>query len=423
MSEPRDTWTSLQLAAFRFLAIFWSLNFLVSSPGAVSLLDLFGSPGGKLGEWIFWPARQLALFVAVHVFHLTGESASFHPTGSGDTAMNWTLLFCYTVLSALGCAVWSALDRRRGEYRVLDAWLRLLLSFTLGATLLGYGFAKVFPAQFGSPSLITLNESYGESSPMRLLWTFMAASHAYQFFCGMAECIPGMLLFFRRTRTAGALLSAAVMLNVAALNFCYDVPVKIYSSLLFLLSLWLAGPDLAAVFRLFFLRRQVQLRTDGVPAVERKWLRRTAHVLQAAVLLLALGSSAQDGWQGRDVAVTPAPLAGIWRVSDARSTVKTVPWTKIILVSATSAAIATSDGKRMVFSGVKVDEGAKTIVLTSQEQGKVELRYRVTAPHVLQAEGTWKKAAVAMNLERTSADRYPLQTRGFHWVSEYPYNR
>lgn len=102
---------------------------------------------------------------------------------------------------------------------------------------------------------------------------------------------------------------------------------------------------------------------------------------------------------------------------------KTVPWTKMILVSATSAAIATSDGKRMVFSGVKVDEGAKTIVLTSQEQGKVELRYRFTAPHVLQAEGTWKKAAVAMNLERTSADRYPLQTRGFHWVSEYPYNR
>lgn len=47
-------------------------------------------------------------------------------------------------------------------------------------------------------------------------------------------------------------------------------------------------PDLGGLARLFFFRQQAQLRTDHVPASERRWLRRVGYALQALVLLFAL---------------------------------------------------------------------------------------------------------------------------------------
>jgi hypothetical protein len=67
---------------------------------------------------------------------------------------------------------------------------------------------------------------------MGLLWTFMGASAAYTIFTGLGELVGGLLLTTRRTALAGALVSAAVMTHVAVLNFCYDVPVKLFSMVL-----------------------------------------------------------------------------------------------------------------------------------------------------------------------------------------------
>ncbi|MDQ6758242.1 MAG: DoxX family protein, partial [Acidobacteriota bacterium] len=152
--------------------------------------------------------------MAVHVFHVAGPAAVYHPTGSGDTTLDYIQVFCFIVVAAIGALVWSVLDRRRRHYRTLYAWLRLLVRFTLAFTLLDYGFAKIFPLQFGPPMLGRLTQSYGESSPMGLLWTFMGASAAYTKFTGLAEAGAGFLLLFRRTTVLGALASAAVMLNV-----------------------------------------------------------------------------------------------------------------------------------------------------------------------------------------------------------------
>ena len=121
--------------------------------------------------------------------------------------------------------------------------------------MLSYGFAKLYPLQFVPPFMTTLTETYGESSPMGILWTFMGASAAYTRFCGMAEVTAGLLLLFRRTTTVGALVATGAMLNVAALNFCYDVPVKLYSVHLVLMSIFLLIPEAMALMRFFFTRK------------------------------------------------------------------------------------------------------------------------------------------------------------------------
>ncbi len=123
------------------------------------------------------------------------------------------------------------------------AWLRLLVRYTLAFTLFGYGFAKIFPLQFPPPRLFRLIQPYGDFSPMGVLWNFMGASVPYQIFSGAAEALGGFLLLFRPTTTLGALVSFAVMANVVALNFCYDVPVKLYSCNLLLMAVFLAAGD------------------------------------------------------------------------------------------------------------------------------------------------------------------------------------
>ncbi len=93
--------------------------------------------------------------------------------------------------------------------------------------MLSYGLIKVIPTQVPAPGPERWIEPLGEFSPMGLLWTFLGASSAYEIFCGLVETAGGVLLLFRRTAFLGALTSAAALSNVALLNFCYDVPVKI----------------------------------------------------------------------------------------------------------------------------------------------------------------------------------------------------
>ena len=79
------------------------------------------------------------------------------------------------------------------------------------------------------------------------------------------------------------MLSAAAMANVVALNFCYDVPVKLYSVQLLLEALIIAAPDLRQVARLFL--------SDAQPLFRRRWAVRTAMVLAVLFVGFQLGAS------------------------------------------------------------------------------------------------------------------------------------
>jgi hypothetical protein len=94
---------------------------------------------------------------------------------------------------------------------------------------------------------------------MGLMWTFMGASRGYEIFSGLAEVTTGLLLLFRRTSTIGALIAAGVMLNTVVMNFCFDVPVKLYSMHPVLMALFLLIPDMPTIWNFFVLRRVSKL--------------------------------------------------------------------------------------------------------------------------------------------------------------------
>jgi hypothetical protein len=105
--------------------------------------------------------------------------------------------------------------------------------------------------QFSPPGSDRLAETYGASSPMGLLWTFMGSSRAYTAFSGYMETLGALLLLWRRTALLGALTSICVLFNVMVLNFCYDVPVKLFSFHLVLIGACIALPDARRLVQLF----------------------------------------------------------------------------------------------------------------------------------------------------------------------------
>ena len=130
--------------------------------------------------------------------------------------------------------------------------------------MINYGLIKVFKTQFPFPSMDRLSQSYGESSPMGLLWTFMGYSTAYNIFTGLGEVVGGSLLLFKRTRLIGALIVIAVMSNVVVLNFAYDVPAKLFSIHLLLMATFIIVPDIRRLLDFFLFNRFVEPEVSQV---------------------------------------------------------------------------------------------------------------------------------------------------------------
>src|SRR5579863_2630926 len=247
-------WSLAARIGWRFVSSYLIL-YMLPCPGHTSLIGPIPLSQYVSGPYIrMW--RALVPWVAIHVFHLS-VLVAVYPTvnGSGDSTLDYVHNFCFLIVAALATLVWSVLDRKRPNYRAFHAWMQVLVRYNLAFTLFSYGFAKVIPMQFVPPYFSRLVEPLSNFSPMGLLWTFIGYSTAYTIFSGAAEVLGGLLLLVRRTATLGAMVSAAVLVNIVTLNFCYDVPVKLYSTNLLLMALFLIAGDLRRIVNFLVLNR------------------------------------------------------------------------------------------------------------------------------------------------------------------------
>ncbi|HTQ79627.1 MAG TPA: hypothetical protein VMM92_06500, partial [Thermoanaerobaculia bacterium] len=254
-------WSLGQRLGFRFFFSYFLLYLfpfpLDYIPYPVKPLELYQR---GLNGLVLWVGRVLF-----------GQTITVFPNGSGDTTYNYVQLFCYLTIACVATAVWSVLDRKRLAYPRLQQWFRLYLRFALATAMLSYGAIKVIKSQFPNPSLGRLIQPFGDASPMGLLWTFMGASKAYTNFSGACEMLGGFLLTARRTTLLGALVCFGVITNIVLLNFCYDVPVKLYSSHLLLISAVLIAPDARRLINLLILNRPAGPSPIG-PLFNRRFL-------------------------------------------------------------------------------------------------------------------------------------------------------
>jgi hypothetical protein len=431
-TEPARTaapaWGPAKRLFFRF-GFCYFLLYLV--PTYLELLSYvpFGA-GIVTGYTSFWQA--VVPWVGQQAFQ---QNITVFTNGSGDTTYNYVEIFCFAVAAAVAALIWTLLDRRRANYARLYEGLRIYVRFGLAMVMILYGLLKVVPGgQFGPPSLDRLLQPFGDSSPMGLLWTFMGASTSYTLFAGVTETLGGLLLTMRRTLLLGALVSAGAMANVVLLNFSYDVPVKIFSSHLLAMAIFLILPDLRRLANLFVLNRPVEPAEDR-PLFARRGLHRGALVLRTLFVLgfaALIASTTYDSYKTYGNPARKSPFYGIWNVDElvvdgqARPPLTTdgSRWRRWVFSYPQGVAIQSMSDSRERYS-LKLDAAKRTFALSRRDDPgwKSTLTYQRPAPGRLLLEGTFDGKKVQAVLNRTDIPKFRLTTRGFHWINEYPFNR
>lgn len=237
--------------ALRFAVCYWGVYCIDNLAGVIPYV-------GPVFGWVYNKINSAVVHAMAHAFFgIEGELVP--PNGSGDTTYSYLTILAFFVFAMIGAGVWSLLDWRKTDYAISRDLLRSCLRFALALAMLSYGLAKVTLEadgnQFPMVGPYQLDKTWGASSPMGVLWTFMGASRPYTIFAGLGEVAGALLLIWRRTSVLGAMVTFGVMVNVMMLNYCYDVPVKIYSTHLVMMSIMIILPEAMRVMNVFVLNR------------------------------------------------------------------------------------------------------------------------------------------------------------------------
>ncbi|WSV87093.1 DoxX family protein [Nocardia sp. NBC_01009] len=430
-------WNPFVRIIFRLCFVYFGLFCLVY-PRIIS--EFLGLVGRLLPDSTpFWLARlwrPLVEWTGQHVF--STDAAAHEDSISGDQTFLWVLLFCILVVAVVATVLWTVLDRRRPNYVVLSSWFLLFVRLCLAVEMLVYGLSKVIPNQMPSPALARLLEPYGDFSPMAVLWSQVGVSQPYEILLGTAELVGGLLLFLPRTTTVGALLSLVCTMQVFVLNMTYDVPAKILAFHLMLLCSMLLAPEARRLANVLVLDRPAD-RSTRRPLLRSARGNRIAVGLQAALgiwLLVSGAYSSLDAYRDHGAGSKAPPLYGIWTVAEFSLDGQQVPalatdenrWQRVVF-DRQNATVQRMDGTLVPVIAI-VDTSAHTIAMVllptapgTQPTPLGAFTFDQPAPDRLAMAGQLNSRSVSIALQQVDLDTFPLRSRGFHWVQEYPYFR
>lgn len=349
-------------------------------------------------------------------------------TGSGDTTFDYVKLLTIAIISLLVSTGIFVFTFRR-SYDKLHDFITTYARYYVGLYLIIYGLAKVYDGQFPFPSIIRMEQTYGNSSPMGLLWTFMGYSKPYTMFSGLCEILGGVLLFFRRTTVVGSIVSLLVMTNVAMMNFAYDVPVKLFSTHLALISFFIFSPNLINLFNFFILNKPSTLRVTQID-LPNKW-KRYGRILLKSIIIIGIPTitiieefSYADETANHNL--NGAYLTQQFLINKdtlTSQTTDTTRWIKMFIEDDYSKIVFTND--KSVYYKTTIDTSTHTINLSSYSDTtqSYDLEYRQLSDSIFLLTGQFRSDSISVSFKRKLISDYPLVKRGFHWINEYPYNR
>ena len=437
--EVQPHWNLATRVGFRFSFLYFS-SYVVLTQMVGGLLPFEWLP--NVGATTF--VQRIISWVGAHVFRLAGP-LSFQTTGSGDKMVDYLQVFTLLVAAALATAVWSVVDRRRPNYRGLDKWFRVFLRFSVGSTMLSYGMVKAIPMQMPAPGLQRLLEPFGNFSPMGALWYSIGASKSYEMFGGFMELTAGVLLFVPRLATLGAMVTFATTVQIFTLNMTYDVPVKLFSFHLIVMSLVLIAPEASRLANVVVFNRAAG------PSAQPALFRRRSLALMALAIQLGYGAflvmqgyaGAHQTWFQRGGGAPKSALYGIWNIEtmtidgQVRSPLVTDygRWRRVLFQSPTGVTFQRMDDTFLPY-GAKIDTAAKTIAVTaapnppgapstppaSSPPASIFKYQRPDAERLI-LDGSLDGHAIHMETRLFDRNNFLLVSRGFNWIQERPFNR
>jgi len=333
------------------------------------------------------------------------------------------------LLTSIATILIYVFTKKQTNYTKPYALILVYARYYLAFALIGYGFFKTLDIQFPFPTLSTLEERYGSSSPMHLLWTFMGYSRPYVVFTAGLEIMAGIFLWFKKTTVLGCLLSLIIMTNVAMLNFCYDVPVKIHSCHLVLITLYILSPNFKRVFNFLVLNKTTEISTPLINLTKR-WMQIARLVLKPILIIgLFISIFFNTFYHSFD----PKPTKTL------NSTYKT---TVFVLNKDTLPPLITSENRwdKMVIEGDVIyfyamrnsmqthhfDIDTINKIISKRADGDTSTFFKFKYKHLpnncFSILGKFNKDSIYANFTKKMVKDYPLSSRGFHWINEYPYD-
>ncbi len=408
-------WRLSTRIAFRFCFLYFGLYILLTQMNFIPFIP----PLQRLA-----PVAPTVFWVIKNIFHDTRTLQVLG--GSGDKMFDYVFVLCLFVFSALVTLIWSALDRRRPNYVRLQKWFRVYVRFGLATTMLSYGMAKAIPSQMSAPSLTRLLEPYGNFSPMGVLWASIGSSFSYERLVGCMELLAAVLLFIPQTVVLGGIVSLIDSIQIFSLNMTYDVPVKLFSFHLILLSIVLLGPDIRRLLNVMVspLGRRRRIVQFGI----------AAQLLLGGYFFWTQYSGTNQGFYTFGSGAPKPALYGVWVID--KMTIDGVErsplvtdyerWRRVVVQSSTSMNFWRMDDTTFA-NAAQYDYEKKTIKLTQgmgdQQKTLGTFAFERPSPDRLLLDGDLNGKKIRMETHLVPRENFLLVNRGFHWIQEFPFNR
>jgi hypothetical protein len=223
-------------------------------------------------------------------------------------------------------------------------------------------------------------------------------------------------------------------LQIFILNMTYDVPVKLFSFQLLLMSLFLLAPEFSRLTKFLVMNRAVG------PSMQPSLFRTSranriaigVQILFGAWILGTTLYSTWTDWFKYGGGAPKSPLYGIWNVDQLSIDGHTRSpllndygrWRRVIFDYPSWMAYERMDDSFDGF-GVSIKVKDQTIEFTKSDDKnwKGQMHYQRPAPDQMTLDGSLGGHPTQMQLKLLDRNSFRLVSRGFHWVQEYPYNR
>jgi hypothetical protein len=199
------------------------------------------------GKWI--------AYLAIHIMHLPITTITISSDSRAMYLLFFTLFICSIAIHIIG------LFLKKYNTTTLFILLQKMALYYLAFHFCSYGFDKIVKQQFYLPEPNILYTNIGSLHKDILYWSTIGTSSTYNVFLGIAEVLAGMMIIFRKTRLLGLVLAVGILINVVAVNFCFDINVKLFASFLLLISMI----ELLAYRNLFLQRQKWTITIASLP--------------------------------------------------------------------------------------------------------------------------------------------------------------
>jgi hypothetical protein len=370
----------------------------------------------------------ISVAIAEGIARLCGLNAPRLQEITSDTTLMYVHVGWLTVVAGIGSLVWGVFDQDRKSYERLSWGVETAMRYYVAAFMLIYGFSKVFKWQFYLPEPNTLYTPMGEVPRDLLFWSTMGVSRGYVVFSGILEVLAGGLLLFRKSSLAGAMLAIGVMVNVVAINFCFDISVKLFSLFLLVLCGMMLLPHAQRTVQ-FLMGKAVAASVQWRPnwkSLRWKWL---YPVMKSMVIVLivwdATGLYVASGIFNDDVAPRLAGH-GAYEVEEfvlnddtLEADVRSPQRWRRVFIHRRGYFITQGMNDELQDYLLRADAVRKVLIVAAIDgSDSTELEVTLAPSHAYSLRGMWGRDTLALRLRALDWRGLPLLRGDFNWTSD-----